>query len=240
MNGLRVALGFLTVLPVGGRFEMPPATLGRSAGWFPMVGLVLGATLILADRIAGWLFPQPLAAALVVLAWASLSGGLHLDGLADCCDGMFGPGPPERRLQVLGDPRLGAFGAIGVVLFLILKVTAVAALRDPWALLLAPTLGRLAILLVAVRPPARTSGLAADFHSGLCPRAILIAALTAALACGGFAPLGLLCFALAALAALILGRIAERQLGGVTGDVLGMSCEVTELLVLLVGAWMPG
>ena len=236
MNGLRVSLGFLTVLPIGKRGELAPGGLGRSAGWFPSVGIVLGAILVLVWGIARWLFPQPLAAALVVLAWAMLTGGLHLDGLADSCDGLFGIGTRERRLQILGDQRLGAFGVIGLVLFLTLKVAVVAAMRHPWPLILAPVLGRLAILHVAVRRPARPSGLANEFHSGLRRRAILTATLTAAMVSGVFASRGLLCFLLAALAAVCIGRYAERQVGGVNGDVLGMACEATELVVLLVGA----
>ena len=236
MNGFRVSLGFLTVLPIGKRGELAPGGLGRSAGWFPSVGMVLGAILVLVWGLARWLFPQPAAAALVVLAWAMLTGGLHLDGLADCCDGLFMVGTRERRLQILRDPRLGAFGAIGLVLFLTLKVAAVAAVRHPWPLLLAPVLGRLAILHVAVRRPARPSGLAKEFQSGLRPRILLTATLTAALVSGVFASLGLLSFLLAALAAVCIGRYAERQVGGVTGDVLGMACEVAELLVLFVGA----
>src|SRR5712692_4570066 len=127
MDGLLLALGFLTIVPlrIG---ATQPGDLGRAAGWFPVVGLLLGVVLSAAQWLLQQLYPPALAGGLVVALWALLTGGLHLDGLADCGDGLLVAATPERRLEMMRDPRLGAFGGLVLILFLILKVTAAAAL----------------------------------------------------------------------------------------------------------------
>ena len=212
-----------------------PGSVGRAAGWFPVVGLLLGAILVAAWWLAGAIFPRSPAAAIVVAAWTVLTGGLHLDGVADCCDGLLGPHTRERRLEILDDPRTGAFGVIGIVLLVMLKTAAVAVLDHPGPLVIAPVLGRLTILYLAVMPPARASGMAWEFHRGLSRQGLCVATLTAAMAAGVLVSQGLLSYLLAVLVALFLGRVAFRRLGGVTGDVLGLGCELTEVLLLLLG-----
>jgi adenosylcobinamide-GDP ribazoletransferase len=235
VKGLRAAWGFLTTLPLGDR-SSGPAGVGQAAGWLPVVGLLLGAILAAVWLLAGTLFPRGLAAAVVVAVWAAMTGALHLDGVADCCDGLLGPHTRERRLEILDDPRTGAFGVVGITLVLLLKTLSIASLHHPGTLLLAPMLGRLAILLLAVRRPARESGMAWEFHRGLRRRGILVAVLMAALVSGFCAFLGLISFASAVLVAMIVGLLAARRLGGVTGDVLGLGCELAELVVLMLGA----
>src|SRR2546422_10360486 len=103
------------------------AGLGSAAVWFPVIGVGLGAVLVAADLVASSLFPALLSALLTVTAWKLLTGGLHLDGLADCLDGLLGH-DAEQRLAIMRDSRIGAFGAIGLILFLLLEVVAVAGL----------------------------------------------------------------------------------------------------------------
>jgi adenosylcobinamide-GDP ribazoletransferase len=232
----QLALGFLTVLPVHLAGPLQPGDLGRAAFFFPWIGLLLGAALAGAHALLGRSFPPLLAAVLVVALWAFLTGGLHLDGLADCCDGLLVSASRERRLEILRDPRLGTFGGTGLALHLILKTAAVAALSAPWALpalLLAPALARWLILPVARQPMARPGGLGADFALGL-GRSSFFAALLLPLALaalGGWR--GGLAIALAALAVLAAVRLARLRLGGVTGDVLGLTVELSELAVLI-------
>src|SRR5690349_10909663 len=127
MNDFLLAIGFLTVFPV--QTSAPESGgLGRVGRWFPTVGLVLGVILAAVHFLLGQLFSPLLTAALVVALWAALTGGLHLDGLADCCDGLFAAVSPERRLEIMRDPRLGAFGGLGLILFIILKILAIASL----------------------------------------------------------------------------------------------------------------
>src|SRR5688572_27216434 len=100
------AVGFLTIVPVPAG---SPGGLGRSAVWFPAVGLLLGLMLAAVDAALVRLFPPFLAAAILVALWALLTGGLHLDGLIDSCDALLASAPRERRLEILRDPHRGAF-----------------------------------------------------------------------------------------------------------------------------------
>ena len=237
---LRLALSFLTILP----FHAPKAQatdLGRAAGWFPTVGLILGALLAAAHWGLGQLFPPLLGAALLVAVWAALTGGLHLDGLADCGDGLLAAVSPERRLEIMRDPRLGTFGGVSLCLFLLLKVFAVAALPPSsrsaaYALLLAPALARWLMLLAARQPSARPGGLGAVFAQGLQPALLLAAAGLPLIlvALGGWRAVA--AAGLAGAVTLGVVGLARARLGGVTGDVLGLTVEASELAVLLVFA----
>jgi adenosylcobinamide-GDP ribazoletransferase len=203
---------------------------------YPFVGLVLGGLLALAQWVFQAILPPLISAVLTVAAWAVLTGGLHLDGWADCCDALPATVTPERRLEILKDPRLGSFGGIGLVLLLMCKFTAIASLpHGSAALILAPTLGRWAIVNVAaVFPLARPDGMAAHFRAGLARRQLAWAALTAVLVCGAAGWGGLVAFVGAAAAAIALGRWAASRLGGVTGDVYGAACELVEAVVLVL------
>jgi adenosylcobinamide-GDP ribazoletransferase len=166
----------------------------------------------------------------------ALSGGLHLDGLADCCDGLFASTSPAKRLEIMKDPRLGTFGGLGLLLVLLLKAAALSTLpvASGPGILLAATLGRWLILPAGLLPLAHPGGMGADFSAGLRRGAIVLGALF---------PLGLLVVTgLAGIAAMlcailagvwVLG-LAMTRLKGVTGDVFGMLVEVSETVVLLV------
>jgi len=234
---LILAFSFLTTIPMPA-LAYQPGLLGRAGRWFPLVGLVIGGALTVAHWGLSLFFPPLLTAALVITLWAALTGGLHLDGLADCCDGLLAATSRERRLEIMRDPRTGAFAVIGVVLFLLLKVTAVAALPTALpALLLAPTWARWLLLWVARQPLARPSGLGADFAAGLTPRRQWWALLLPLLLFLSFFSSQT---ALAALAAVGLTGwliyIARQRLGGVTGDVYGLVVEMSELVILLIAA----
>lgn len=238
MSGLAAAVRHLTVVPWPGA---PPAhldTLGRAAPWFPVVGLAIGAVLAGVDRAGGAVFSPLLAALLAVVAWKLLSGGLHLDGLADCLDGLAGA-DPAQRLAIMRDSRIGAFGAVGLTLFLMLEVVAVADLEPAarWrTLLVAPAVARAMPPLVArLFPPARPDGQGAAFGQVLgWPAVVGALAVGAAAAAAVLGPAGLVAAAAAAFKAVAVGRFMTGRLGGVTGDVLGAVVEAAELLVLLV------
>jgi adenosylcobinamide-GDP ribazoletransferase len=230
------AFSLLTILPVPFRWldaRRPPA---RAMAAYPLVGLVLGVALTLAHGLLSAVLPLLVSAALIVAAWAVLTGGLHLDGWADCCDALPATATPERRLEILKDPRLGSFGVVGLMLLLLVKLAAVVSLpRGSMALILAPTLGRWAIVNVAALfPLARPDGMAAHFRAGLTRRELTWAALTAVLVCGAAGWSGLLMFVAAAIAALAFGRWATWRLGGVTGDVYGAACELVECVALVL------
>jgi adenosylcobinamide-GDP ribazoletransferase len=252
MNGFLVALGFLTVVPVraaAGR----PGDLGRAAAWFPIVGLLLGLVMSLAQWLLQNLFSPALSGALLVALWALLTGGLHLDGLADCGDGMLASATPERRVEIMHDPRLGAFGGLTLILFLILKVLATAAAANrplfapglaeawipAWPLVVATVGSRWLVLLVGRQRGARTGGLGADFALGLGRAGLIAAGLVTAVVTLLGGPQALLAVAAAHLLAWLVVRLARSRLGGITGDVLGLTIELSELTILLTYAAHP-
>ena len=239
MNRLRLAFSFLTILPAALREAPQPGDMGRSAVWFPWIGLLIGGLVGLVKFSADLIFPPIISAGLSVAFWAFLTGGLHLDGLADCCDGMLNASSPERRLEIMRDPRLGSFGGTGLILHLLLKTLALASLPAfpaGWAFLLAPVLGRWLILLAARQPLARPGGMGADFALGLSRRTFTLAAVLpiCLTILGGWR--AVLAAALAHLTALGIFSSARSRLGGVTGDVFGLTVEASELVILLTFA----
>lgn len=233
-TGPALAVSFLTVLPTP-PLDYVPGGLGKAAGWFSAVGLLLGLLLTGAHWGFELLFPPLLAATLTVALWAILTGGLHLDGLADCCDGLLAPTSPERRREIMRDPRCGAFAVIGVTLTLFVKITAVAALPQGVApLLLAPTLARYLLLWVAQATPARPGGMGAELRAHLAPNSWWLGALPPLIILLiGFHWQLLIASVGAALAVWLLVRLANRRIGGVTGDVFGLTVEMSEVVVLL-------
>lgn len=250
MTGLVLAVRYLTIVPVPGprlrsSAAEPLADLGRSAVWFPVVGLGLGFALALVQWVAARLFPALLVGLLTIAAWKLLTGGLHLDGLADCLDGLAGR-DPEHRLAIMRDSRIGAFAAIGLILVLLVDVAAVAEMAEDrrWrALVVAPTVARATPLVLArLFPPARRDGQGASFQAsvGRAPTALAVAlaSLVAVVLLGWT---GVLATVAGLLAAVLLGWLLASRLGGVTGDVLGAAVEIAELTVLLAGAaWVHG
>jgi adenosylcobinamide-GDP ribazoletransferase len=232
-----LAATFLTTLPAP-TFVLPTSGLGPAGRWFPLVGLVIGLLLWAGQRVAEEFFPPALVGALVVIAWVVLTGGLHLDGLADCCDGLFATVSLERRLEILRDPRVGSFGALGLILTLLIKVLA-AGMVPALGLILAPVWARWLLLWVARQPQARPQGMGAAFAAGLTPGVITVAALLPLLLLLVGGGRGFMAVALAALSALALTRLAQARLGGVTGDVYGLVVEVSEVVILLVFVAQP-
>jgi adenosylcobinamide-GDP ribazoletransferase len=253
------ALSLLTRLPVRARWgdDVLP---GRAMAAYPLVGAVIGALLIglgwlltagigrlqgLAGGSGTGLSPL-LTAALILVAWAAITGMLHLDGWADCCDALVAPLSRERRLEVMKDPRLGSFGGAGLILLLLIKLAAVAEVLQPTAdrplvillpLLVVPVLGRWAVVIAAGSfPLARPDGMGASFRRGLGRREIILATLTAAIACAVLGWRGPVLWGVAGLTLLGMGRLATARLGGLTGDVYGAIVELTETVMLVMVA----
>jgi adenosylcobinamide-GDP ribazoletransferase len=233
----RSAWSLLTVL--GGPADPHPG----AAAYYGLVGAVLGGLLGLLWWSLEPLFPALVVAVLVVAADAGLTGMLHLDGLADCGDGLIAPLTPARRLQVMRAPEVGAFGAVTVVLTLLARVAALAALtaaEGPRPLLLVTLWcgSRAAVAAVAGTVPyARTRGLPTVFAAR---RPNLVGAgVGAVLAVVGAAWLGWIGVAGLAGAAVGAGAVvalAWRRLGGYTGDVLGATIVVSETVGLLAAS----
>ena len=232
------ALQFLTIVPPLVRRTPRAADLGASDAFFPAVGLLLGFGLAGTDlALAGVLAPMVRDVLLVVFL-AAATGALHLDGFVDTFDGLFAPGGPARRLEIMRDPRAGTFGVVAVVMLLLLEVAALGALVPEYrtaALILAPCLGRWAIVMATwLFPYARKEGLGRGFKDGIRAPYALVAGATALIAAGwlggGF---GLGVFAGVSIGVLAIGNLVSARLGGLTGDTYGALCELTE-----AGVWL--
>ncbi len=240
MRSLILAVRFLTVLPVPGREAGGPVALGRAAWWFPVVGLALGVALVGFLHGLERLFPPLVVAVLVVAGWKAVTGGIHLDGLADVLDGLA-VGDRTRRLAIMRDSHIGVFGALGLIFAVAIATVAVSELPDPGrasVLLLAPLVGRTAPLLAGAWLRAATPGLGlgAGFVAGLSRWAgacWAVATLLVAWTLLGSGGIVLVVAGLGGAAAVAFG--ASQRLGGVTGDVLGAVVEVAELGVLVAG-----
>lgn len=238
MRRLLIALQFLTILPLPSPKRFADDDLGRSTVWFPLVGLLIGGLLLLADLAFSALFPRHLADALLVALLAILTGGLHLDGVGDVCDGLGARGSRERFLAVMKDSHVGAAGVVGIVLVLLLKYAALLAmpiyLRGS-ALLLMPLLARLTqVLVMSNARAARSDGLGASFLAGVGPGRFSLAAAYSIPLCWLLGHTA----GVAALLVVLLWGIAvkgyfTRRLGGISGDIIGFSSETAELLALL-------
>lgn len=229
MNDFLTALGLLTIIPA--RYREP--ITARAYVYFPLIGLLIGAILVAAQFALRAIFSPLVAAALVLVLWVALSGALHLDGFADACDALFAATTRERRLEILRDVHLGTFGAVGLILLLIVKFAAIASASSFVPLLLAPVLGRWAMVFAAMFPLARSSGMAAMFRAGLTRRIVFVATMFTVLVCALFGAHGVLAFSVAFVIALLVARWAQNRLGGLTGDIYGMICESVEVIVLV-------
>ncbi|MDQ2693330.1 MAG: adenosylcobinamide-GDP ribazoletransferase [Chloroflexota bacterium] len=236
MRSLQIAFGLLTTLPIRLPDDWSPGDSGRAALWYPLVGSVVGVLTWLVWLAAMDVFPSLVAGVLALLIWVALTGGLHLDGLADCCDGLLVSASAERRLEIMKDPHVGAFGMIGLILVLFLKAAVLTSLTSTagFAIPLAASLARWCILPAGLLPLARPSGMGADFTSGF-RRSFLFWGAIIPLMLATFLGLRGVSAILAGVgAAALLFLFARSRIGGVTGDVFGMVVEIVEVVVLLV------
>lgn len=238
-KALVLAFMFLTRLPMPKLAEVNAEDNGRAMACFPVVGACLG---LLLAAIGAWavLVGKPaLGAALVVASLAAITGGIHLDGLADSADAWLGGhGDPVRAMEIMKDPRAGSAAVVAVGMVLLLKFGAVLTLLQAgawWPLALAPALGRATSLALFLSTPyVRPGGLASD-HARHVPRPLAwaVVLLVSAWACLA-GQWGMLLAALALLLWLRQRLIA--RLGGTTGDTAGALLELTEALALVVAA----
>ena len=225
----------MTTLPVKLPDDWSAGDSGRASVWYPFVGLVIGTLTWLAWKGAMLVFPPLVSGIITLVVWVILTGGLHLDGLADCCDGLFVSAAPERRLEIMKDPHIGAFGVIGLIMVLSLKAAALVSLTSTsgMGILLAASLARWSILPAGLLPLARPSGMGADFALGFRRSFILWGAIIP-LAIAVFPGLRGVVATLAGIAAAgSVLWLAKSRIGGVTGDVFGMLVEIVESVVLL-------
>ncbi|HYB86584.1 MAG TPA: adenosylcobinamide-GDP ribazoletransferase [Streptosporangiaceae bacterium] len=233
---MRRAWSFLT--PFGGAADPAPSALA----WFPLAGAIIGLGVGGIWWAARRAWAPPAAAAIAVIADAALTGLLHLDGLADAADGLLPPMTRARRLEVMADPRIGAFGAAGLAVVLLARFGAFASMAaSPLAVAGLWSGSRTAMAVTARTVPyARPGGLASAFlptpapaRSGSAVLGLAGLLLAAGLAIAGRGTHGLAAVGAEAVVAAAVTFLAWRRLGGFTGDVLGAAAVAGETAGLL-------
>nr|CRH08211.1 Cobalamin synthase [Candidatus Magnetococcus massalia] len=245
---LCLALGLLTRIPCSLQHSPSPCEVGRSVLYYPVVGAVLGGLLWCGASLLGSVQPL-LLAALLLTAWVWLTGGLHLDGVADCADARVGGmGSAERTLAIMKDPTCGPAAVTSLVLLLLLQVAALHSLLQAntplWYLLFIPTWGRMMmVLLLATTPYVRREGMGAMAAAQLSGRAVVgvaLSVLAVALLVWRWQEVLLLA---GIGVVLLLGHRHhwQRRIGGCTGDVAGALCSWSETAMLVgLALWQSG
>ena len=235
------ALQLLTRVPIPAAIEFSQARQEKAVGYYPLVGVLIGAVIAALWWTAGQLFPEPVSVLLSITAGLLLTGAMHEDGLADTVDSLGG-GDAAATISIMRDSRIGVFGALALVSVLALKAAAMLALPAaalPVGLVLAHALSRLSLVLVVAT--SRYAG--EDSTSKPTAAGIGAGGLTLSLLAGlAVCALALLLMPISALAAGIVGLalghgasrlLFERKLGGYTGDGLGATQQLSEL-----GVWL--
>ncbi|HRN83593.1 MAG TPA: adenosylcobinamide-GDP ribazoletransferase [Hyphomicrobium sp.] len=228
------ALQFLTRLPTPALSEFDPDDLSRSAVWFPVVGLIVGAFVAFGVWAGGLVSPW-VGALVGLIAWIGITGALHLDGLGDVADGLGAAHRnPDRFLEVLRDPHVGAFGAIAMTLQIVAKLVLLAEIPASnvaalGALLLIPAWARWGTQVWSLAVPPLAKGSGERFSWRISKPVVAAQGMVLAATSAWIAP--------ALLGALLVVPLVaaywKARLGGITGDCLGASVEVTETLLLL-------
>jgi adenosylcobinamide-GDP ribazoletransferase len=226
------AVRFLTVVPVPGAHRPPSA---RTLVAFPLVGAALG--LVWAGVGAVGLLPAGVLAALVLVVDAVLTGALHLDAVADVADGVASRRPADEAVAVMRDPRVGAVGAVALVLACLLRWSALVPLAGSLLLVAAPVTGRVAMVLLLALLPSRDGSLATAFaRSGA--TVVLAACGLGALLAGLPGPGGLAALAAGSAAAVLYGIWWRARFGPATGDAVGAGGLLAETVALICLAAM--
>ncbi len=242
MRALAEALRFLSIIPFPGK---PPKNTSSVLAVYPWAGVILGIIAAAAAWAGGWVFSGAGIAVITVTARIAITGGLHMDGLADLADGIGGGRDREKRLMIMADSRLGSFGALALLVMAALQITVIAellvktpgnhlSLQALYPLIFAPALSRGIIpLMMRLFPSARPGGMGDRNRASASPLAVMTALISVTVIAAFFYGIAGIIIT-AAVTLLILGIAAgvSRHLGGLTGDVYGALIEIGDLLAL--------
>jgi adenosylcobinamide-GDP ribazoletransferase len=237
------AFHFLTVIPPFAQKPIKVEELGKSVAYYPLVGCFIGFSLVVVERLLSLIFPISVSSALLMVFWVAMSGGLHLDGFLDSCDGILGGSNPEDRLKIMKDERVGAFALMGGILLMIIKFATLSSLFElrEQALFLSPIISRLGMSLAVVCfPYGRNNGLGKDFKTYAGWRQALIAGLITiafSVILAGFS--GLVIVLISSMFVVGISYFFIQKIPGLTGDSYGAINEMVEVLVLLAFCAIP-
>ena len=237
MKSFLIALQFLTIFPVNIKGEIEGKDFGKSLLYFPVVGALIGLALVLALFLLKSL-PILLIGALILILSIVITGGIHLDGFADACDGFYGNRPKEKILEIMRDSRIGVMGVVGIVSLLLLKFTLIVSISQGilWKILITMAVfGRWSQALACytsdyVRPEGKAKyfiGHAGgdEFRIGTFFTLSLFFVLLGLK--------GVVLFIFSLVPVLLFINYARKKIGGMTGDTIGAASEIAEVGVLL-------
>lgn len=234
-----IAWQFLTIIPLPFQVRCEERDLGRSMAFFPLVGMTLGALLVFIDLVVSRFLPRPVTDLILIAFLSLVTGALHLDGFADVCDAFAARGNKERFLAVMKDSRVGAVGAAGLIFAITLKYQALLnidhSIKIP-ALLIFPSVARFGQVLMATGArSARETGLGTTFIAGAGRGSLLLA--LASVSVITVWPLywkGAVLVIASSVLVLSVRWYFQKRFGGITGDIIGFSSELIEIMSLLL------
>lgn len=245
MDGIVSLFKFTTRLPIGGKNSFDMEKMGKSMKFFPLVGIILGLLMYSFVKIVSlYINSAFVLAALVLVVYVILTGGIHLDGLSDTFDGIFSYRSKQRMLEIMKDSRVGANGVMSLIMYFLLGTILIAELESlevPMGaiILLFPVIGRMnSVLNCAVSEYARSSGMAKSFVENTGTKDFVIAlviTLAYTYAVIMYFSLTINFLAIPLLMALLgyyFARVMKRKIGGVTGDTLGAVLELTQIITV--------
>jgi adenosylcobinamide-GDP ribazoletransferase len=253
MHALLVAIQFLTRIPIPLRIPFEHQLLSRSTIYFPFVGSIIGGLLAALTFATGNLFPDYIAAMLILAFWIAITGALHLDGLLDSADGLLSSRAREDMLRIMKDSRIGAMGTVVAVVYIALKVALIYALLNQYSLqmmgmllVMVPMFSRWTMILSMVTSPnARgNQGLASSYQATSWRQIVLATFVLLVILFflfTFFMPLSthwiyitLAFFATSIVVCFLFSYYCYRKLGGMTGDTYGALNEIIEIVLLLM------
>lgn len=242
---LLAALQFLTTVPIPRRREVNAGEIGASLGYFPLVGLFLGAILAGINWSLSLILPSSIVNAVIIIALLLLTGALHIDGFIDTCDALFGRRTPRERWQIMSDSRVGGFGVVGAFCLLLLVYVSLGGIPEAYkmvALILMPALSRWSMVYaIFAFPYAKPAGLGkafkqqANWRKLAMATSLVLASTLGLLIIKGLALVfaGLALIFMVWLIAAAMGLFLQRKFAGLTGDSYGAINEVTQVFILI-------
>jgi len=232
----------MTVIPIKWKENENMGEVARSISFFPIVGIIIGLSNFAVYYIVSLLFSPLFTSVVVVVWWIFITGGLHLDGLGDTADGVWGGTTKERRLEIMKDSRSGVFGVLTLIAFLLLKT---AVLNEMFSfskgsalslLISAPVIGRwTSVFSIYFFKSARKEGLGNFFKENISLKELIITFILTLLPVFYFSRFsGIITLVLVTIGIFFSSRYFKGKLGGLTGDIYGAQCESSELLSLII------
>ena len=238
MKRFLAAVSFLTIFPVPARYQAGEEEHGGSILYYPLVGLALGFLFCMLYTFMHGLMTPFATASVMVVVMSAVSGALHIDGLSDTFDAFMSQGSKERALEIMKDSSAGPMGVFAIISVLLIKFSAIVSINPSsvcTALLIAPLMGRCAMVIAIVAfPYVRSDGLGTALIKNAGMKHAVLGGLFS-LAAGAYFGGGAGVFATAVMLAvtILFGIVSKRRIGGMTGDTYGALCEITEAIVLL-------